>query len=156
MLGSFARGDEGPGEVSGLQRDLIVVTAVVGTATFVVAASVAAIWPDVLATPVAVFDVALFAVGSIAFVWSFLQVVGRSRYEVVSVPGTWLLTGGVAPAPVRRILLGALAAQAVVALVTASVRPFTPVAFGILVPTFGLGLCGLWAARHGSFPARDR
>lgn len=139
-----------------LTRDPIVVTAVAGTAVFTVAATAAAIWPGALATPVAVLDIIFFAAGCVLFIWSFLQVVGRSRHEAVSVPGTWFLTGGVAPAAVRRLLLGALAVQTVVALVTASVRPFTPLAFGVLVPTFGLGLCGLWAARHGTFPARDR
>jgi len=39
-------------------------------------------------------------------------------------------------------------------LVTASVRPFTGLAFGILVPTYGLGLVGLWAVRLGEFPPR--
>jgi hypothetical protein len=29
------------------------------------------------------------------------------------------------------------------------------VAFGILVPIFGLGLAGLWGARHGVFEARS-
>jgi hypothetical protein len=44
--------------------------------------------------------------------------------------------------------------QVVVALVTAIARPFTGLAFGILVPVFGLGLAGLWGARRGSFPSR--
>ena len=35
----------------------------------------------------------------------------------------------------------------------ASIRPFTAVAFGILAPMLGLGLMGLWGARHGRFPA---
>ena len=34
------------------------------------------------------------------------------------------------------------------------IRPFTPLAFGILVPMLGLGLIALWGARHGTFPAR--
>jgi hypothetical protein len=55
---------------------------------------------------------------------------------------------------VRTNLLGALAAQVAVAVLTASVRPYTTLAFGTLVPVYGLGLCGLWAARHGSFGSR--
>jgi hypothetical protein len=39
---------------------------------------------------------------------------------------------------------------------TFNVKPFTPLAFGALVPMFGLGLAGLWAAKYGSFGARDR
>ncbi len=37
---------------------------------------------------------------------------------------------------------------------TAGVRLYTNLAAGILVPVFGLALCGLWAARHGRFAAR--
>ncbi|MEA3054857.1 MAG: hypothetical protein QOD30_289, partial [Actinomycetota bacterium] len=46
------------------------------------------------------------------------------------------------------------AAQVVIALVAAGLRPYTAVAFGVLVPTLGLALCGLWAVRSGSFPPR--
>jgi hypothetical protein len=140
----------------GVGRDLVQQAAVGGTAVFTVAAVAATLWPDALGVPVAVLDVVLFAAGCLAFAWSFFVVVGRSRHELVSVPGTYFLTGGVAPPGVRRILLGALAVQTVVAFATASIRPFTALAFGILVPTYGLGLCGLWAALHGTFPPRAR
>lgn len=126
-----------------------------GTAVFVVAAVAAAIWPAALAVPVAVLDLVLFALGGAAFSAALVRAATRSRREELSVAGLFLLSGS-APADVRRLLLGALAAQTVVALATASVRPFTPLAFGVLVPTFGLGLCGLWAARRGTFPARRR
>ena len=47
-----------------------------------------------------------------------------------------------------------LAVQVVVALATAgSSGRFSPLAFGVLVPVFGVGLNGLWAARHGALPA---
>ena len=42
----------------------------------------------------------------------------------------------------------------VVGLVTALVRPFTGLAFGVLTPVFGLGLIGLWGARLGTYPPR--
>ena len=64
----------------------------------------------------------------------------------------WLLAGQ--PREPQRWLLGCLAAQVVIALVAAALRPYTAVAFGVLVPTFGLGLCGLWAVRSGTFPPR--
>jgi hypothetical protein len=124
-----------------------------GTAAFVVAATAAAVAPATLATPVAVVDLVLFAAGLAAFAAALVTAAGRSRHEDLSVTGLFLLTGS-APTAVRRLLLGALAAQIVVAFATAAARPFTALAFGILVPTFGLGACGLWAARHGSFPAR--
>jgi hypothetical protein len=56
---------------------------------------------------------------------------------------------------VQRHLLGSLGVQIVVAVVAAALDPFTPLAFGTLVPTLGLALCGLWAVRHGMFPGRS-
>jgi hypothetical protein len=44
--------------------------------------------------------------------------------------------------------------QVVVAVAVASVRPFTALAFSVLVPMLGLGLMALWAARHGRFPPK--
>jgi hypothetical protein len=66
----------------------------------------------------------------------------------------YLLTNKVAPKPVRWRLWAALAVQCVVAVTAASVRPFTTAAFSVLVPMLGLGLNGLWAARHGTFGPR--
>jgi hypothetical protein len=40
------------------------------------------------------------------------------------------------------------------AIVSSSIRPFTPMAFGFLVPVFGLGMMGLWGARYGVFGRR--
>ncbi len=131
----------------------IVRTALVGTAVFTTLAVGAAAAPDALALPAAVVDLALFALGLAAFAGALVVAAGRSRREELSVAGVFLLTGS-APGAVRRLLLGALAVQTAVALATAGVRPFTPLAFGVLVPTFGLGACGLWAARHGSFPSK--
>lgn len=122
------------------------------TAAFVVTATAAAIAPDPLAGPVAVFDLALFLAGCGVFVWTLLQAARRSRTEELSVGGLWLLTG--APAPVRRSLSGALAVQVVTAFATAAARPYTPLAFGTLVPVLGLGLCGLWAVSRAPFPPR--
>ncbi len=51
-------------------------------------------------------------------------------------------------------MLTALGVQIGVALVTASIRVFTSLAFGILVPVWGLGLLGLWCARYGEFEPR--
>ena len=41
------------------------------------------------------------------------------------------------------------------ALTTASIRIYTPSAFGILVPVWALGLTGLWCARFGEFEVRQ-
>jgi hypothetical protein len=133
--------------------DPIVRASLVGTAVFVVVAVVAAVAPDSLAAVAVVVDLVLFAAGCVAFVVTLLRAAARSRTDEISLGGIWWLTG-TAPAGVRRALLGAFAVQAVVALATASARPFTGLAFGILVPMYGLGLAGLWGARHGSFPSR--
>ncbi len=128
----------------------------VGTAVFTVLAVGAAIVPDALAPASAVVDLVLFAVGILAFCWSLLRAADRSREEELSVAGLWFLAGGSAPRAVQRDLLVPLGIQIVVGVATAAVRPFTPLAFGILVPLFGLGLCGVWGAAFGSFgPRRD-
>lgn len=128
--------------------------AVGGTGLFVATAVVAAIRPEPLATAAAAVDVALFAVGCAAFLWAFAVAVSRSRTEEIAVTGVYFLAGS-APAPVQRVLLGALAVQVVTAFATAGARLYTSLAFGVLVPMFGLGMAGAWAARHGTFPPRS-
>ena len=56
---------------------------------------------------------------------------------------------------VRWNLLGATTVQLVAGIVTASIRPFTPLAFGTLVWIFGIGMMGLWTARNGEFEPTD-
>ena len=125
----------------------------VGTAAFAVTAIAAAAAPDQLRIPALVVALVLFGLGCIAFLWGFAVAVGRSRTDEIGIGGLFFLAGS-APAEARRPLLLALTIQIVVAFATAAVRPFTSLAFGILVPVFGLGVSGLWGARHGSFPQR--
>jgi len=126
----------------------------IGTALFTVLAVGAAAFPDALAPASAVFDLVLFATGFLAFCWSLLRAADRSREEELSVAGLWFLAGGSAPRAVQRDLLVPLGIQVVVAVATAAVRPFTPLAFGIPVPLYGLGLAGVWGAAFGPFGAR--
>ena len=119
--------------------------------TVVLAAGVAA--PSALAEVVAVASLAMFAVGVVTFLWAYFIALQRSRTEDVSVAGLYLLSEG-APKVVKRHLLGSLTLQTVLAIVAASVRPFTAVAFGLLAPVLGMGLAGLWSARHGTFRPR--
>jgi hypothetical protein len=126
-----------------------------GTGVFVAVATLATIFPDDLARPAAVVDLVLFAVGVAAFLWAYGVAVSRSRTDQLSIAGLYFLADDVAPRAVRVRMRIALAVQIVVAIVSASIRLYTSVAFGILVPMFGLGLMGLWGARHGRFPARD-
>jgi hypothetical protein len=96
----------------------------------------------------------LFAAGTVAFLWAYGIAVQRSREAEIGIGGLFFLAGPTAPREVRRSLNLALTLQVVVGVATASVRPFTTLAFGVLVPMFGLGLNGLWGARHGRFGPR--
>jgi hypothetical protein len=80
--------------------------------------------------------------------------VARSRTEDITVANLFFLMGGSTPRAVRRQLFASLAIEVVVAVIAATARPFTTQATGILAPMWGMGLCGLWAARHGSFKPR--
>ena len=125
-----------------------------GTAVFAATAIAAAAAPEPF-TPVALATaIVLFAGGCGIFLWAFVLVAARSRTDLMEQAQIWFLTGPPTPPDVRRSLLGALAVQVVVGLATAGARPYTSLAAGVLVPMWGLGLCGLWAARHGVFPAR--
>ena len=143
--------------------DVIVRADVAGTVVFTVTASYAAIVFSTTAQWVgAVTAMTLFAVGVFAFLWSFWNAVQRSRAEEISVTQVYLLLGSPTPRRVRRVMSAMLLVQITVALVTALARseaddgtPGTSLAVGILVPMFGLGLNGLWAAFHGTFPPRD-
>jgi hypothetical protein len=130
----------------------VVKPAVWGTVAFAIASAIAVANEDA-ASLVAVFDLILFALGLLAFLRTLLSAAQRSRTEELSVAGIWFLNGS-APKDVQWWLLGCLAAQLVISFVAAGLRPYTAVAFGVLVPMFGLGLTGLWAVRSGTFPPR--
>jgi hypothetical protein len=126
---------------------------VIATAVFVVVQILAA---ALGAKPLLVVSVALaltlFVVGIVGYVVGFLQAVGRSRAEEVDLAGLFLLAD--APRTIRRVLASAFAVQVVVALGAAAVRPFSALAFGILVPLFGGAAACRWSARYGDFPPR--
>jgi len=96
----------------------------------------------------------LFGAGTVAMLWAFLIAVQRSRTDLIGMGGLYF-GAGTAPGSVRVQLLTSLGVQLVIAFTTASIRVFTSLAFGILVPVWGLGLAGLWFARHGEFAPRD-
>jgi hypothetical protein len=133
--------------------DPLIRASLAGTAVFAVVALAAAAVPDTLGVVAVVVDLLLFAVGCVAFALALLRAASRSRTDELTLPGLFWLTGA-APTEVRRLLLGSFGVEVVVALATASARPFTGLAFGILVPVYGLGLTGLWGARAGTFPPR--
>jgi nitrogen fixation-related uncharacterized protein len=139
--------DEGAGE--GLLRANVWATLV-----FAVVSVAAAVVPDPLEYVAVPVDLVLFVAGCSAFLWAYAVAIGRSRYDDLTMAGVFFLSDRVAPARVTRAFRLLLAAQIVVAVATAAARPFTALAFGVLVPVLGLGLMALWGARHGAFPAK--
>ena len=124
-----------------------------GTALFTLTAAAATIWPDTFEWLNAGVSLVLFAAGTFVMGWALLIAVERSRHHVIGIAGLYFAVGSASP-EVRRILLSSLAVKIVVALTTASIRSYTPAAFGLLVPVWALGLTGLWCARHGEFEVR--
>lgn len=125
------------------------------TAVFAIAqVSAAAVAIKALLAVAVVIALVLFVVGAAVYLWGFFVAVGRSRTEEVDLPALFLLAD--APAPIRRALAIEFAVQLVVAFGTAFARPFSSLAFGILVPLFGGALACLWAARYGDFPPRGK
>lgn len=140
---------EGDGTIGGQG---IIRASLIGTAVFTVVA-LGAVAVDALTPALVVVSLVLFAVGVVAFLVAFARAVNRSRYEAIGMGGLFFLAGS-APGRVQVLLLGSLVVEVVVAFTAATVRIYTPVAFGLLVPMYGLGLAGLWASRHGSFGPR--
>jgi hypothetical protein len=139
-----------------LPDDRIVRVDLWATALFTIVQVLAAALPDTFSVVSVPVSLVLFVVGSVAFLWGFAVGIGRSQYEAVTLGGLFFLGEDTAPAGVRRALRVLLAVQVVVAVAAASVRPFSELAFGILVPMLGLGLITLWAARHGEFAAKEQ
>lgn len=107
-----------------------------------------------LRVPAALVAIGMFVGGTVAMGAALVIAAGRSRQVVISIGGLFFLEAA-APKAVQRRLLGGLAAQVVLGLATAAARPNTSSALGVLAPVAGIGLAGLWGARHGSFPARE-
>jgi hypothetical protein len=139
-------GDDRPGR-------WIVTSDAAGTVAFALACVVGVADPDPLGLVTAAVSIVLFVAGCVAFLAALAVAAQRSRRETVSLGGVYFLSGS-APRWPRRTLLSLLAVQVVVAVVAGVVRIYTPVAFAALAPMFGLGLTGLWGARHGTFPPR--
>jgi hypothetical protein len=96
----------------------------------------------------ALVAILMFLAGTGLMAWALLVAAGRSRTDTVDI-------GGLFFSQPPRLLKVAFGLQIVIGLAAAAVRPNTGSAFGVLAPVFGLGLMGLWGARHGRFPARE-
>jgi hypothetical protein len=125
-----------------------------GTILFTITAVVATIAMGSTQYVAVAVSFGLFTIGCVAFLWAYALAVQRSRDVEIGIGGLYFLAGPTAPPRVRWLLDGSLAVQVLVGFATASARPFTTLAFGVLVPMFGVGCNGLWGARHGSFGPR--
>ncbi len=110
---------------------------------------------------IVVVSLVLFAAGIATSLWAYTTALERSRSEEVGVANLFLLSGDTAPRPVKRAMSAALGVQVAAALVGASVgvaglqqNQLNALAFGVLVPMFGIGMNGAWAARYGSYGPR--
>jgi len=128
----------------------------VGTALFVITAVLAAaLFTNPVKVVAVVVCVALFTIGVFTFLLSFWTAVQRSRTDNISVTQLYFLSGEATPRAVKRVMNGALVVQSVVALATAIARNRTDGRTGSTIRAmFGLGLNGLWCARHGTFAPR--
>lgn len=136
---------------------------VIGTGVFVVVALIAVIWQGQRMSQVAMAAVSmvLFAAGAFTGLAAYVRALERSRIDEIGVANLYLLTGRTAPRGVKRTMTLALGVQVVVGLAGAIVgavglglEEVNTLAFGILVPMFGIGLNGYWAVRHGTFGPR--
>lgn len=134
-----------------LQGPGVIASAVAGTVVFVVVAAAAAVVAGARIVAVGV-DLLLMFGGCGLYFWGWAVAAGRSRESQISLWNLILLED-IAPRRVRVRLLGALAAQIVVAAATCWITP--PLAFGWLVPVWGLAHCEYWGARYGAFRPRQ-
>ncbi|MEN9643891.1 MAG: hypothetical protein RL238_560 [Actinomycetota bacterium] len=135
----------------------------VGTALFLVTLCLAVPFRDERFAQVLIGVVSgvLFAIGIATSLWAYTSALERSRTEEVGVANLFLLTGDTAPKDVKRTMTFALVVQVVAAFVGAIIGvtgleegDLNALAFGVLVPMFGIGMNGAWAARYGSYGPR--
>jgi hypothetical protein len=138
----------------------------IGTIVFIGSALIATIVFDGVAkTQGVVVALAMFGLGVVFFLWGYWRAVQRSRHASMSVTELYFLVGPHVDRRVSRVMNSLLGIQVIVAVATALARSSTPasdgsqtpgstLAFGVLVPVFGLSLNGLWASAHGRFPPR--
>ena len=103
----------------------------------------------------------LFAIGVATTLWAYTRALDRSRVEEVGVANLYFLTGHTAPSRVGRLMSWALGVQIAAAIAGAWIGvvgldkgELNALAFGVLVPMFGIGMNGVWASRHGSYGPR--
>ena len=124
-----------------------------GTVALCVAVVAGVIWPSGAAVAAQVVALVLFGAGSLAFGRAYVVAVRRSRFEQVSTMAAFVQMPG-APRSLRIELRVAAGLQCVAGVTGAAIRPFGPLAFGILACVYGLGVIALWGAGYGRFAGR--
>lgn len=150
MTGASAMGDPtsaGALRVITISLQLTVVFAALSLATYVLA--------ERLDTVFAVACSVLFAIGTLLLALGFWNGIQRSRVDEVTLTGLVAVDSSHVPASARNKLWGAIVLQLVIGVLFGSLRPFTQQAFGLLVPTLGLGFATLWGSRFAAFHQRD-
>ena len=142
-----------PGAGGAPRWQWLLVASRAGTAVVCVAIALGAAWPDRAGVAAQVVALVLFGAGSLAYLRAYAVAVRRSRVEQVSTMAAFVGMPG-APRPVRIELRLAAGLQFAAGLTGAAVRPFGPLAFGILAGVYGMGVMALWGAGHGEFPRR--
>ena len=134
-----------------------------GTAVFLIALAVAIPFRNHRFAQflIAGVSMALFAVGVATTLWAYTRALDRSRVEEVGVANLYLLTGDTAPKTVGLTMSLALVVQVLAAIGGAWIGvvgldegQLNALAFGVLVPMFGVGMNGMWAAGNGSYGPR--
>lgn len=97
----------------------------------------------------------LFAIGTLLLALGFWNGIQRSRIDEVTLTGLVAVDSSHVPSRARNMLWGAIVLQLVIGILFGSLRPFTQQAFGLLVPTLGLGFAALWGSRFAAFHERD-
>ena len=121
----------------------------VANALFLVTAVPSAAGVDAFVGPAIVVALALFLASLVAFAYAFVVAAARTADGDDVVVANLFFLQGSAPKPVRRQFLAVFLVCTVIACATVVWAPF-----GILVPMLPIGLAGVWAARHGTFPPR--
>lgn len=99
----------------------------------------------------------LFFVGAGVLGLGFWNGIQRSKVDEVRIAGLLSVDKSHVSTSARNRLWLAILIQIAVTFAFAALRPFTQQAFGVLVPTLGLGFAALWGSRFAKFfPRKDR
>ena len=122
----------------------------IANGVFALTAVPAAITSNDTAVAIAIgVALALFFAAIGAFAYAFALAVARStRGDNIVVANLFFLQGS-APRSVQRGFLWMFLTCLAITAATVAWEPF-----GVLVPMLPIGLAGVWAARHGTFPPR--